>query len=248
MRAISNEISICKDALSIIPLFQTMLVIFAELDGNTDEEMLVVETVVKRLLEMMSLVVSNNKSFYCSKNPFGLQFICFFLQEINRNEEWTRNPASEMALVVLRMLSILVSRWRGSDQKAESSWIARVTAETIQRSGIVGYCKELLHMLRATWKGQPEEPDAGVSLGGAMMTAAVTPDALGTSLLKPYPISNPPDFSPFFLKQYIKTHSNDILEELPLLLSEMALRLPYQVKKVLSQQSIFDTVQKKHFN
>lgn len=144
-----------------------------------------------------------------------------------------------MALVVLRMLSILVSRWRGCDQKTESSWIARVTAETIQRSGIVGYCKELLHMLRSTWKGAPEEPDPS-SLGPSLPSPP--PDPLGTVLLKPYPISNPPDYSPFFLKQYIKTHSNDILEELSLLLSEMALRLPYQIKKVLVQQSIFDSV------
>jgi E3 ubiquitin-protein ligase UBR4 len=153
-----------------------------------------------------------------------------------------------MALVILRMLSILVSRWRGCDQKTESSWIARVTADTIQKSGIVRYCKELLHMLRATWRCQAEENE---TVGGANnlgapaqapLPAPVIPETLGTSLLKPYPVSNPPDFSPFFLKQYIKSHSNDILEELPLLLSEMALRLPYQVKKVMSQQSIFDHV------
>jgi len=152
-----------------------------------------------------------------------------------------------MALVILRMLSILVSRWKGADQKTESCWIANVTANTIQVSGIVRYCKELLHMLRSTWRGLPEENESASSPASfvALATAApapVTPETLGTSLLKPYPVSNPPDYAPFFLKQYIRTHSNDILEELPLLLSEMALRLPYQVKKVLSQQSIFDKV------
>lgn len=47
-----------KDALSIIPLLQVMLVILAELDGGTEEEVAVVETVVKRLLEMMNFSVS----------------------------------------------------------------------------------------------------------------------------------------------------------------------------------------------
>lgn len=151
-----------------------------------------------------------------------------------------------MTLIVLRMLSILVSRWRGSDQKTESSWIARITAETIQKSGIVLCCKELLHILRPTWKSFVEELErnnaAVVEANNAVPNPVVTPDTLGTSFLKPTAVSNPPDYSPFFLKQYVKTHCNDVLEELPLLLSEMALRLPYQVKKVLNQHAVFDAV------
>jgi E3 ubiquitin-protein ligase UBR4 len=64
------------------------------------------------------------------------------------------------------------------------------------------------------------------------------------SNLKPALVCNPPDLTPFFLKQYVKGHSNDVLEELPILVSEMALRLPYQIKKVVSQPMIFDTVSK----
>lgn len=63
-----------------------------------------------------------------------------------------------------------------------------------------------------------------------------------STLLKPAASMNPPDYSPFFLKQYVKSHCADVLEELPLLLSEMALRLPYQVKKVITQQANFDSV------
>jgi E3 ubiquitin-protein ligase UBR4 len=58
LKAISNQMSDSKDALSIIPLLQVMLVILAELDGNTEEEVTVVETVVKRLLEIMNFTVS----------------------------------------------------------------------------------------------------------------------------------------------------------------------------------------------
>jgi hypothetical protein len=58
MKSIAIEISACKDALSIIPLLQVTLVILQELDGNSDEEVVVVEAVVKRLLEMMNLTVN----------------------------------------------------------------------------------------------------------------------------------------------------------------------------------------------
>ena len=35
--------------------------------------------------------------------------------------------------------------------------------------------------------------------------------------------------SPFFLRQYVKGHASDVFEAYPQLLTEMVLRLPYQV-------------------
>lgn len=37
--------------------------------------------------------------------------------------------------------------------------------------------------------------------------------------------------SPFFLRQYVKGHASDVFDSYPQLLTEMALRLPYQVHK-----------------
>jgi len=48
-------------------------------------------------------------------------------------------------------------------------------------------------------------------------------------LLKPRPAGSPPDMSPFFLRQYVKTHANNVFEDYSLLLMEIVLRLPYQV-------------------
>lgn len=49
-------------------------------------------------------------------------------------------------------------------------------------------------------------------------------------LLKPHPASPPPDMSPFFLRLYVKGHASDVFEAYPQLLTEMVLRLPYQVQ------------------
>ena len=51
-------------------------------------------------------------------------------------------------------------------------------------------------------------------------------------LLKPQPTCAPPDMSPFFLRQYVKGHANDVFEDYTQLLTEMVLRLPYQMKKI----------------
>lgn len=48
-------------------------------------------------------------------------------------------------------------------------------------------------------------------------------------LLKPHSNLSPPDMSPFFLRQYVKGHAGDVFEDYPQLLTEMVLRLPYQV-------------------
>ena len=62
------------------------------------------------------------------------------------------------------------------------------------------------------------------------------------ALLKPHPIIPIPDASPFFLRQYIKGHYADMFELYPQLLTEIVLRLPYQIQKHSSVQATFDQV------
>jgi len=54
---------------------------------------------------------------------------------------------------------------------------------------------------------------------------------IGGQLLKEHLTTSPPDMSPFFLRQYVKGHASDVFEPYPQLLTEMVLRLPYQVHK-----------------
>jgi E3 ubiquitin-protein ligase UBR4 len=68
---------------------------------------------------------------------------------------------------------------------------------------------------------------------------------IGGQLLKEHLITSPPDMSPFFLRLYVKGHANDVFEPYPQLLTEMVLRLPYQVHKYAETnivQPAFDKV------
>lgn len=70
-------------------------------------------------------------------------------------------------------------------------------------------------------------------------------NVIGGQLLKEHLTSSPPDMSPFFLRLYVKGHANDVFEPYPQLLTEMALRLPYQVHKYADSSTIqpaFDQV------
>ncbi|XP_042144242.1 E3 ubiquitin-protein ligase UBR4-like isoform X1 [Ixodes scapularis] len=145
-----------------------------------------------------------------------------------------RSPASEEQLIVMRLLSIMMSRIKGCGKGSTAgeagpgpNYCSTSAAVALHASGIVDHCLQVLGTLLVHWKSvQSTDSDASSSgTGGASGTS-------GTPLLKPHPSSPPPDMSPFFLRQYVKGHANDVFEAYPQLLTEMALRLPYQVKKV----------------
>lgn len=99
--------------------------------------------------------------------------------------------------------------------------ISSATAAALLSSGAVDYCLHVLKSLLEHWKSQQsdEEPVAT------------------SQLLKPHTTSSPPDMSPFFLRQYVKGHAADVFEAYTQLLTEMVLRLPYQIKKIADTNS-----------
>lgn len=90
------------------------------------------------------------------------------------------------------------------------------------QSGGLDYCLDILRHLLDFWKKTPADEQEGSVLPG--------------QLLKPHPTSPPPDMGPFF--QYVKGHANDVFEDYPQLLTEMVLRLPYQVQMWAIEWSI----------
>lgn len=84
-----------------------------------------------------------------------------------------------------------------------------------------------------------------------MFTSTTTEEPgtmIGGQLLKEHLSASPPDMSPFFLRQYVKGHAGDVFEPYPQLLTEMVLRLPYQVHKYAEStvvQPAFEQVKSK---
>lgn len=100
-----------------------------------------------------------------------------------------------------------------------SSVIPQATASCLVRSGAMDHCLALLKALLEYWRVSSKEQSGTV---------------IGAGLLKPRPLLVPPDMSPFFLRQYVKGHAHDVFAAFPHLLTEMVLRLPYQVWGIFS--------------
>lgn len=143
-----------------------------------------------------------------------------------------RTPNHEVQLIVMRLLSVFMSRTKSGTKTASeaSTQISHATAASLLKSGAVDFCLCILRALLEHWLEVGDEEEAA---------------APGNNLLKPHPPSSPPDMSPFFLRQYVKGHAGDVFEAYPQLLTEMVLRLPYQIKKICDSspsvgQPVFD--------
>ena len=177
-----------------------------------------------------------------------------------------RTKSSEVDLIIMRFYSVLMSRTssksssgKSSDNTAmvSNSFTSNATAQSLLKSKAIDFCLKTLQQLLPYWKAleitAAETPSAAnetsggnagenagsnasnnATSGNAASTAAST--APGT-LIKPHPMASPPDMSPFFLRQYVKGHANDIFEAYPQLLTEMVLRLPLQIKKLTDPSS-----------
>ena len=139
----------------------------------------------------------------------------------------SRNAKKEFQLLILRLFSVLMSRTRSSGSPGkdeETNSVSNYVGSALAQAGLHTHCLSILKNLLPYWQGLPID-DTGV--------------LAGCELLKPLVVSSIPDMAPFFLKQYVKSHTNDIFESYAQLLTEMSLRIPYQLKKISGNFSDF---------
>ncbi|KAL1138884.1 hypothetical protein AAG570_008946, partial [Ranatra chinensis] len=171
--------------VTAIPFMQVVLMLTSDLDGEEERGRACLESLLNAVLSLLAM-----------NNP-------------DTHEICNRNPHREVQLVIMRLLSVLMSRPKPTSKSNNANFVCQTTANMLIQSGVIDYCLTLLKELITYWKGP--------SVGG--------------SLLKAHLPCSPPDMSPFFLRQYVKGHATDVFEAYPNLLTEMALRLPYQVQK-----------------
>ncbi|XP_018357502.1 PREDICTED: E3 ubiquitin-protein ligase UBR4 isoform X6 [Trachymyrmex cornetzi] len=177
-----------------IPFMQVVLMLTADLDGQDERD----KACVERLLQMLVKELEMDKP--------------------DTNNICERSNKREVHLVIMRLLSVLMSRskYAAKTSSDNPNFVSQTTAAILSKAGIIDYCLTLLQALLDYWKTTNTE-ESGTMIGG--------------QLLKEHLTTSPPDMSPFFLRQYVKGHAGDVFEPYPQLLTEMVLRLPYQVHK-----------------
>ncbi|XP_059232403.1 E3 ubiquitin-protein ligase UBR4 isoform X2 [Mustela nigripes] len=178
-----------------IPYMQVILMLTTDLDGEDEKDKGALDNLLSQLIAELGM----DKKDVSKKNE--------------------RSALNEVHLVVMRLLSVFMSRTKSGSKSSiceSSSLISSATAAALLSSGAVDYCLHVLKSLLEYWKSQQNDDEPVAT----------------SQLLKPHTTSSPPDMSPFFLRQYVKGHAADVFEAYTQLLTEMVLRLPYQIKKI----------------
>lgn len=209
----------------IIPFMQVILMLTSDLDGNQEIE----KNIMIKLMNAFVVRLEMNPPTH----------------DIQLSH---RTPKSEVQLILLRFIGIVMGKVKSSASKTGSTsspttldniqFVASTTASVLMRSGAIVYCLGLLESFLPYWKvytGPTGETSGSGSNGGSIITTSAGTPTIN-NLLKPTLYGTLPDMQPFFARQYIKG-VNDIFELYPQVLTEMAVRLPYQIMKLASSGS-----------
>ncbi|XP_060527250.1 E3 ubiquitin-protein ligase UBR4 [Cylas formicarius] len=135
-----------------------------------------------------------------------------------------RSKTGEVHLLFLKLISNLLQRNKSASTTKtgptdKANFVPRTAATSLHKAGIINYCLKIAQTLLADyWKKQSQEESGGAP-------------SIGT-LLKPHLARPLPDMMPFFPKAHLKENSTDIFANYTHLLTEIVLRLPYQVQRL----------------
>ena len=211
----------------VIPFMQVILMLTTDLDGSQEPEKNIMSKLLNACIERLEM------------NP-----------PTQASELATRSSKSEVQLIILRFVGILMGKIKTLSSKSGSSgaasaatveniqFVASFTAAHLMRNGAIVYCLTLLESFLPYWKQNTSSNETNNSSptgasGAIITTSGGTPS---NSLLKPTVYGPIPDMQPFFARQYIKGLA-DIFELYPQVLTEMAVRLPYQILKLSSSNA-----------
>ena len=121
-------------------------------------------------------------------------------EDTDAKEMANRSESREFQLIIMRLLSVLMSRTRSPHARRPltteaRNLVSKTTACVLAQSGTVNHNLKLLKCIVAYWQNLP------IDDGGTIP---------GSKLLRASPPHPPPDVAPFFLKQYVKSHANDV--------------------------------------
>jgi len=156
----------------------------------------------------------------------------------------TKCPGNEVRLAILSLFGVMMGKTKSKQTgttspphqfKDNSSFVASTTANVLSKSGAFVYALEALNTLLVHWKNVLGDPYAAGGGVGSSQSAQPSGGSSGpgVQLLKPIKHGPKPDISILIPHNYLKNYP-DIFESYDGLLTEIIVRLPYQILRLSS--------------
>lgn len=210
----------CLDNVSgtqAISFMQVILMLTTDLDGNQEADQNVMQKLLSTQIDRLEMNPSS-KAFALTQ----------------------RTSKSEVQLVILNFLGVLMGKVKSSAKSSSqantsasaqnndnSTFVATSTANALMKNGLIPYCFVILDSFLPHWKNVASSDEKTTT---AAVAGVVTPT---NNLLKATKYGPTLDIQPFFNRQNIENNP-EIFESYAQMLTEMAVRLPYQVLKLSS--------------
>ncbi|CAG5041717.1 unnamed protein product [Parnassius apollo] len=229
-----------------IPFVQVVLMLAGDVDSSVEGDRAVLDRLLELLVSELDIPREEGGERERGELQLAVMRLEMLVSELDVPREQAGPPVHErtnrreLQLVIMRLLSVLMARWKtcggsagagagggagaGAGTRAEATGaacaahVSRLAAAALVRAGAPRHCYNVLAALLPYWKEKTS----------STTTTTTTP---GQQLLKPQPPQPLPDMQPFFVKEYVKSHALDVFDNYPQLLMEMALRLPCQIHK-----------------
>ncbi|KAH8352243.1 hypothetical protein KR084_002940 [Drosophila pseudotakahashii] len=209
------------NGLQAIPLIQVILMLTTDLNGNNERDQQVLQDLLSALVDYVEIGKRGAAS---------------------RME--TKCPGNEVRLALLSLFGVMMGKTKSKQTgttspphqfKDNSSFVASTTANVLSKSGAFVYALEALNTLLIHWKNVLGDPYAAGGGVGALQSAQPSGGSLGpgVQLLKPIKHGPKPDISILIPHNYLKNYP-DIFESYDGLLTEIIVRLPYQILRLSS--------------
>ncbi|XP_055380592.1 protein purity of essence [Condylostylus longicornis] len=202
-----------------IPLLQVILMLTTDLDGNRESDQLILNKLLLSLVEKLEIVPAAQAT-----------------QMVNRT------PKTEVQLAMLCLFGVLMGKTKSSSKQAgttspphqfkdNASFVANSTANILMKSGAIPYCLVIMESFLPHWKNLSTNGDN--TLSNLSIAPVSSANSTTNNLLKPTNYGPKPDISSLIPINYIKNYP-DVFDAYSALLTEFAVRLPYQILKLSS--------------
>ncbi|XP_037957840.1 protein purity of essence isoform X2 [Teleopsis dalmanni] len=215
-----RTLDVCN-GMKCIPLIQVILMLTNDLNGNSERDQRILNELITILVEYIEMEKGSQSIKQSDKNEVRLIILCLFgvlMGKSKSKQAGTTSPPHQF--------------------KDNATFVAGTTANILSNSGAFAFSLTVMETLLEHWKRATEQNSnsshsstaGGAPVAGASGSSTTPPQ---NCLLKSSKIGPKPDISSIIPHNYLKNYP-DIFEQYDAMLTEISVRLPYQILRLSS--------------